>query len=181
MVRKVTIKTCFITFIIFILGMYFMRNSITTLETISNGYGVIDLTSGWTRTKIIKHFTKLGIVGRQYYRDSFYLIDFVYPFLYGFFYSIILRYLLVKSKIGVYLQFLIYIPLIAIFLDLCENVVVISMLNSFPSISNLQADLFNLSNIGKFVCVYFSLISIVMLGTIDTIIKVKNRKASNFC
>lgn len=173
MSRKGTLKGCLITFIIFMIGLYFMRYSAQKLEIISGGYGIFDLTIGWSKAEMLQHLTSLGEEGRKYYKESFYIVDFIYPFLYASFYLTALSYLVGKVKLKNSAYFLPYLPVIALLSDWCENIVVLSMLNNPTKIHQLQVNLFNFCNISKFIFVYSALISILLLLLYLSVKKVK--------
>lgn len=176
MKKNTNFKLCLLAFILFMTSMFIMRNSAKELENITNGLGIIDLTIGWNLHDVSRHLGALGEEGQEYYKNTFYCIDFIYPIMYGLFYSLTILYVSkiygIKNKI---LNMLPWLPIIGLLFDWSENLIVISMLQDITNIGNLQITLFNIFNIGKFICIYISLFIIVSISILNVIKRIQKQ------
>ena len=125
--------------------------TIPNVMSFANGMKTLDmLPTGYSYEYVNALFAQLGQEGRDYYLYRQIPLDMIYPFLFAVSYSIMLIYLFKKgfnptSKI----QYSTIIPLFGGFFDYCENIGIITMLNSFPNISEQIAGITNLFSILK--------------------------------
>jgi hypothetical protein len=105
---------------------------------------------GYSTSYAISLLETLGVNGRSKYLIVQLPIDFVYPALFAITYSLLLtwsfnKYLNKNSK----LYYLVTIPIFVGFFDYLENVLIISMLKSYPNVSQVVVELSSLSTILK--------------------------------
>jgi len=154
--------------------MFIMRSAISTLKGITGGIGILDLHFSYTVQEIYETLFLQGVAGRSYYLTTFFIIDFIYPLTYAFFYSVVISYffkvLKIKNKI---VNYFIILPFIGMAFDYLENLFLSIILMKYPT------ELFYLGLISsyctkiKILCVYLSLLIAILLFLVILFKKIK--------
>ncbi len=117
----------------------------------SNGMKLLDmLPTGYNQDYINELFRTLGENGRGIYLTNQIPVDMIYPLLFGLTYSLILAYFLKKmNKLKSPFTYLRLLPIIAGIADYLENIGIITMLNSYPELTQTTAKTTSLFTIIK--------------------------------
>lgn len=95
-------------------------------------------------------FSALGESGRETYLTNQIPVDMIYPLLFGISYCLLAAYFLKKlSKLDKPYIYLCFLPIITGVSDYCENIGIITMLNSYPDITAAAATITNMFSIIK--------------------------------
>lgn len=134
-------------------GLYFLMlfGTIPHLHKITNGVKILDMMpTGYNLAYTKKLMDALGETGRHYYLFRQLPVDLVYPFFFAISNCLIISWFLKKlGKHDSSWFFVCYLPLIAGFFDYAENFTVISILNSYPEISDSLVQVSNLFSVLK--------------------------------
>jgi len=146
----------------------------------SNGMKLLDMMPiGYDSEYINSLFEALGDKGRFVYLYNQLPVDMIYPFLFGVSYCLLLGYFLKKiNKLNSAFFYLCFLPVIAGTADYLENFGTITMLNTYPVLSQTVMEYTNVFSIIKSMTttVYFiALIIILLMLGVKTI---KERKTS---
>lgn len=167
-------KSVSILLIIFLFSMFMMRNAIATLKEITGGIGILDLHFSYTIQEIYETLFLQGVEGRSYYLSTFFIIDFIYPLTYAFFYSVVISYffkvLKIKNKI---VNFFIILPFIGMSFDYLENLFLSIILMKYPTKLYYLGLISSYSTKLKFLCVYLSLLIAILLFLVILFKKIK--------
>jgi hypothetical protein len=103
----------------------------------SNEMKLLDmLPTGYNQDYVNKLFSTLGENGREIYLTNQIPVDMIYPLLFGLTYSLLLAYFLKKlNKLKSPFTYLCLLPIIAGVSDYLENFGIITMLNSYPDLT----------------------------------------------
>jgi hypothetical protein len=103
----------------------------------SNGMKLLDmLPTGYNLDYVNKLFSALGENGREIYLTNQIPVDMIYPLLFGLSYSLLLVCFLKKlNKLKSPFTYLSLLPIIAGIADYLENIGIITMLNSYPDLT----------------------------------------------
>ena len=96
----------------------------------------LDMRSSYTIDEVVRDFEKLGAEGRAVYRIVVGRIDMIFPLLYGSFFILLLASLL--KKVLPYRSTLIllsFFPLIGMLFDYLENIHILKLLDTFPTLN----------------------------------------------
>jgi hypothetical protein len=129
-----------------VLGLFILTNLVylfMLLVTIpktmgfANGMKLLDmLPTGYNHDYVNKLFIALGEDGREIYLTNQIPVDMIYPLLFGLTYSLLVAYFLKKlNKLKTPLTYLSLLPIIAGIADYLENIGIITMLNSYPDLT----------------------------------------------
>lgn len=148
------------TFVLFlvlytIFPAYILKNAESRIhELAGKETGVIDLTVGFNPGKTLDMVADYGAEGRAYVAKVESTIDIIYPIVYAFLFAIILT-LIYRNRAWVSL-----VPFVTMIFDFCENLCIITLLNSYPEQSYTWATL----------CEIFKLLKWVSFGIIVLLI-----------
>ena len=127
---------------------------------------------GYNAAYVNSLLTTLGEKGRYAYLFNQIPLDMIYPLFFGISLCLILAFLLKRlGKLEGSLFYICFLPLISALFDYCENIGVITILNSYPDNSDLLAQTTNVFSVLKST---FTTINFVML--IVLLIALWNRK-----
>lgn len=172
-----------------ILGLFILTNVVylfmlfvTIPKTMgfSNGMKLLDmLPTGYNRDYVIELFRTLGENGREIYLTNQLPVDMIYPLLFGITYSFLLAYFLKKlNKLKSPFTYLCLLPIIAGIADYSENIGIITMLYSYPDLSEVAVKTTNsfslIKSISTSVFFIVLIIILIMLG-----FKTINRKKTS--
>tara|TARA_R110000787_G_scaffold41071_2_gene101572 strand:+ start:3093 stop:3650 length:558 start_codon:yes stop_codon:yes gene_type:complete len=117
----------------------------------SNGMKLLDmLPTGYNRDYVNELFRTLGENGREIYITNQLPVDMIYPLLFGLTYSLLLAYFLKKlNKLKSPFTYLCLLPIIAGIADYLENIGIITMLNSYPDLTETTVNATNTFSVIK--------------------------------
>lgn len=135
-----------------VLGLFILTNTVyvymltvTIPKTMrfSNGMKLLDMVpTGYDLIYVNKLFNSLGEIGRETYLTNQIPVDMIYPLLFGLTYCLILAYFLKKlTKLNTPFTYLCLIPIIAGIADYLENFGIITMLKSYPKLTEFSVKL----------------------------------------
>ena len=147
--------------------------------TFSNGMDLLDMMpAGYDSVYINTLFAALGENGRQVYLYRQLPVDMIYPFLFGVSYCLLTGYFLKRiTKLSSAAFYLCFLPLIAGTADYLENFGIISMLNSYPNMSQILMDATNVFSIVKSMTTTVFFIALIIILFWLGIKTMKDRKS----
>ena len=166
----------------YLLYFYMILFPIPQLKILAGGMKIPDMMpTGYDPAYLYTLLVTLGEKGRNLYLFKQIPFDMVYPFLYGFSFTLLLAYIynLLFTKQTI-LRFICLIPFVASIFDYAENITIANLIYNFPyfSISNaLMANTFTILK-SSFTIVSFLL---VFMGVLSVIIKRLLEKFRNKC
>lgn len=160
-----------------VLGLFILTNVVylfMLLVTIpktmkfSNGIKLLDmLPTGYNLDYVNKLFRTLGENGREVYLTIQIPVDMIYPLLFGLNYALLLAYFLKKiNKLKSPFTYLSLLPVIAGIADYLENIGIITMLNSYPDLTETTVNITNTFSVIKSISTsifFIALISILII------------------
>lgn len=125
--------------------------TIPMLLSFSKGMKTLDMMPlGYDPDYINLLFDTLGERGREVYLYYQIPIDMIYPFLFGYTYFLLLAFFLKKlHKLNSPYHYLCLLPVVAGIADYAENLGILSMLTTFPELSQFSMSATNISSIVK--------------------------------
>lgn len=149
------------------IAMYILINNtdvgVAGLLGITGGASILDFEFGYTSVQALDMLTALGEQGRNFYLTKIIPIDFLFPLSYMLCYvgwiALLVKYSASKS----YMKLLIFVPIIAMLFDWCENIGIIFMLKKYPLIPKWAAITASTAGILKMICIVASVLAIVAL------------------
>ncbi len=143
-----------------VLGLFILTNvvyifmlTVTIPKTMkfSNGMKLLDMMpTGYDLNYVNELFNSLGKNGRETYLTSQIPVDMIYPLLFGLTYCLLLGYFLKKiNKLNSPYLYLCLLPVIAGISDYLENIGIITMLNSYPNLTQVSVSTTNTFSILK--------------------------------
>lgn len=146
----------------------------------SNGMKLLDMMpTGYDLDYVNKLFETLGEKGREIYLFNQIPIDMIYPFLFGLSYCLVFAFLLKKlDKFDTPYFYLSLLPIVAGVADYLENFGIISMLNSFPDLSQIVVRITNSFTIIKSISTTIYFIGLIVFLIIMGIRILNKRKIS---
>jgi len=144
----------------------------------ANGMKLLDMMPmGYDSAYINALFEVLGEKGRQVYLYNQLPVDMIYPFLFGVSYCLLIGYFLKKiNKLNTAFFYLCFLPLIVGAADYLENLGIITMLYSYPVLSQTIMDSTNIFSIIKSMTTTIYFISLIFILIIFGIKAMKKRK-----
>ncbi|MEN7551463.1 hypothetical protein AAG747_26335 [Rapidithrix thailandica] len=133
----------------------------------SKGMKLFDLMpTGYDLSYTHKLLSTLGEPGREAYLNYQIPLDMVYPFLFGFSYSLLLAYIL--QKLGRFKRpfvFLCLVPIFAGLFDYFENLGIVTLLNAYPKLSNFLVQITSFATLIKsgLTTAYFLILLMVLV------------------
>ena len=129
-----------------VLGLFILTNivyvfmltvTIPLTMNFSNGMELLDMIpTGYDLNYVSELFSSLGENGRKTYLTNQIPVDMVYPLLFGLTYCLLLAYFLKKlNKLNAPYTYLCLLPIIARIADYLENFGIITMLKSYPDLT----------------------------------------------
>lgn len=133
----------------------------------SNGMKLLDmLPMGYDWSYVNELFGSLGTEGRTSYLTKQIPVDMVYPLLFGVSYSLLMAFFLKRlNKLRTPFTYLCLLPIIAGVADYFENLGIISMLRTYPEITEFAAQTTNFLTLLKssFTTAFFLTLIIVLV------------------
>ncbi|NMM29098.1 MAG: hypothetical protein HHJ12_17930 [Glaciimonas sp.] len=150
--RNLNGKTILLLFILTnIVYTIMLTITIPKVMQFSGGMKILDMMpTGYSAEYVNTFLSTLGEQGRDAYLFKQLPIDMIYPFLFGISYCLVLAYFLNKlGKLESQLFYFCLIPLFSGLFDYCENIGIITMINSYPNNSILLTQITSLFTILK--------------------------------
>ena len=146
----------------------------------SNGLKLLDmLPTGYNQEYVNELFRTLGENGRETYLTNQIPVDMIYPLLFGLTYSLLLAYFLKKlNKLKSPFIYLCLLPIIAGIADYLENIGIITMLNSYPDLTETIVNATNSSSVIKSTSTSIFFIALIVILIILGIKFLKRNKTS---
>ena len=146
----------------------------------SNGLKLLDmLPTGYNQEYVNELFRTLGENGRETYLTNQIPVDMIYPLLFGLTYSLLLGYFLKKlNKLKSPFIYLCLLPIIAGIADYLENIGIITMLNSYPDLTETIVNATNTSSVIKSTSTSIFFIALIVILIILGIKFLKRNKTS---
>ncbi len=157
-----------------VLGLFILTNVVYLFMLIvtipktmefSNGMKLLDMMpTGYDLNYVSELFSSLGENGRQTYLTNQIPVDMIYPLLFGLSYCLLLGYFLKKlNKLNTPLLYLCLLPVIAGISDYFENIGIITMLNSYPGLTQASVSTTNMFTILKSISTSAFFISLIVV------------------
>lgn len=159
-----------------VLGLFILTNVVYVFMLIvtipltmnfSNGMELLDMIpTGYDLNYVSELFSSLGENGRKTYLTNQIPVDMIYPLLFGLTYCLLLAYFLKKlNKLNAPYTYLCLLPIIAGIADYLENFGIITMLKSYPDLTEIAVKTTNSFSLIKSVStsVFFIVLIIVLI------------------
>lgn len=170
-----------------VLGLFFFTNivyifmlTVTIPKTMgfSNGMKLLDMMPmGYDLNYVIELFTSLGEIGRETYLTNQIPVDMIYPLLFGLSYCLLLGYFLKKlHKLNTSYIYLCFLPIIAGIADYFENFGIITLLKSYPDLTENAVKITNSFSIIKSISTSVFFMVLIMMLIILGIKTISKRK-----
>ena len=172
-----------------IFGLFILTNVVYTFMLIvtipktmefSNGMRLLDMIpTGYDLNYVSELFSALGENGRKTYLSNQIPVDMVYPLLFALTYCLLLAYFLKKlDKLNAPYTYLCLLPIIAGIADYLENFGIITMLKSYPDLTEIAVKTTNSFSLIKSISTsIFFIVLIIVLIILG--FKAMNRKKTN--
>lgn len=157
-----------------VLGLFILTNLVYAfmlLVTIpytmefSNGMEILDMMpTGYDLDYVNKLFSTLGENGRETYLTSQIPVDMIYPLLFGISYGLVLAYFLKKiNRLNSSFMYLCLLPIIAGVADYIENIGIITMLNSYPDLTETTVNATSMFSVIKSISTSIFFLALVII------------------
>lgn len=150
-----------------IIYAFMLTVTIPHVMNFSGGMKLLDMMPGGYNAEYVNSLlSALGEKGRHAYLFRQIPVDMVYPFLFGISNCLVLAYFLNKlGRLESSYFYLCFLPILAGIFDYCENIGIITLLNSFPHNSDLLSETTNVFSVLKstFTTLYFIILSIILI------------------
>jgi len=172
-----------------VLGLFILTNvvyafmlMVTIPKTMgfSNGMKLLDmLPTGYNHDYVNELFRTLGENGREIYLTNQIPVDMIYPLLFGLTYSLLFAYFLKKlNKLKLPFTYLCLLPIIAGIADYLENIGIITMLNSYPDLTETAVNATNTFSIVKSMTTTVFFIALIIILLMLGVKTIKERRTS---
>jgi len=118
--------------LIFISALMIMRKIEPGFLAHSNGAKMLDMRFGYDATNVFELFTTLGVVGRSIY-VRYLCDDFIFIASFAIVQNYILEFIMGKAMLNSKWRVLLAIAYLRAFFDVVENIIILILLNSFPT------------------------------------------------
>jgi len=163
-----------------VIYLFMLMVTIPKTMGFSNGMKLLDmLPTGYNQDYVNELFRTLGENGRDIYLTNQIPVDMIYPLLFGLTYSLLLAYFLKKlNKLKHPFTYLCLLPIIAGIADYLENFGIITMLNSYPDLTETTVNATNTFSVIKSISTSMFFIALIVVLIILGIKFVKRNKSS---
>jgi len=163
-----------------VIYLFMLMVTIPKTMGFSNGMKLLDmLPTGYNQDYVNELFRTLGENGRDIYLTNQIPVDMIYPLLFGLTYSLLLAYFLKKlNKLKHPFTYLCLLPIIAGIADYMENFGIITMLNSYPDLTETTVNATNTFSVIKSISTSMFFIALIVVLIILGIKFVKRNKSS---
>ncbi len=153
-----------------ILYTIMLTMTIPQVMSYSGGMKLLDMIpTGYDAAYVGTLLNALGEKGRDAYLFNQIPVDMVYPLFFGVSYCLIFAYILkILGKVDSKLFYICFLPLLAGLFDYCENIGIITLLNTWPDNSTLLAQLTSVFSVLKsaLTTIYFILLIIFTIALV---------------
>ena len=168
LLKKSNGKTVLFLFIVTSLVYLVMLTvTIPKVASYADGLRILDMMpTGYDLAYVEQLFGSLGLKGREGYLFYQLPLDMIYPFLFGFSYSLLLVYFLRKlDKFESPLLYFCILPLVAAVADYAENIGILNLLLNYPELSGTAVMRTNIFTLIKSVTstIYFMVLMAVFI------------------
>jgi len=159
-----------------VLGLFILTNlvyafmllvTIPKTMVFSNGMKLLDMMpTGYDFNYVNKLFITLGETGRNIYLTNQIPVDMIYPLLFGISYCLVMAYFLKKlNKLNTPFIYLCLLPIIAGIADYFENIGIITMLKTFPDITETMVNTTSIFSVIKSIStsIYFITLIVILI------------------
>ena len=133
----------------------------------SHGMKLLDmLPTGYNKNYVNELFRALGENGREIYLTNQIPVDMIYPLLFGLTYTLLLAYFLKKlDKLNSPYTYLCLLPIFAGIADYLENIGIITMLKSYPDLTEISVNATNTFSVIKSTStsIYFIVLIVILI------------------
>lgn len=147
--------------------VFMLTVTIPLTMNFSNGMDLLDMIpTGYDMNYVSELFTSLGEEGRQTYLTNQIPVDMIYPLLFGLSYCLLLAYFLKKlNKLIAPYTYLCLLPILAGIADYLENFGIITLLKSYPELTETAVKTTNSFSLIKSISTsaYFIVLIIVLI------------------
>ena len=170
-----------------VLGLFILTNLVYAfmlLVTIPKTMGFANemklldmMPTGYDIDYVNKLFSALGSNGRETYLTNQIPVDMIYPLLFGITYCLVMAYFLKKiNKLNAPFMYLGVLPIIAGIADYFENIGIITMLNSYPDLTETTVSMTNIFSVIKSVStsLFFIALIVVLIALVLKLFKKKS-------
>ncbi len=172
-----------------VLGLFILTNviyifmlTVTIPRTMShsNGMKLLDMMpTGYDLNYVSQLFDSLGEIGRRYYLTNQIPVDMIYPLLFGLSYCLLLAYFLKKlKKLNAPYIYLCLLPIIAGIADYLENFGIITMLKSYPDLTQGMVSTTSLFSVIKSISTSLFFITLIIVLILLGFKAIKEKKTS---
>lgn len=165
--ERATVKKALLATLIFAGAFYVINLSsigINGLLKITGGPNILDFEHGYSVERAYTIFEQLGEKGRAFYSGRIIPVDFLFAISYMFFYSAWMSFF-IKSiqRKGIYLKWILCVPVLNMLSDWIENINIILMLKQYPERLEKVCWIGSLATRLKFYCVNLNLVCLTVL------------------
>jgi len=160
--------------------LYMLMVTIPKTMGFSNGMKLLDmLPTGYNKNYVNELFRALGENGREIYLTNQIPVDMIYPLLFGLTYTLLLAYFLKKlNKLKSPYTYLCLLPIFAGIADYLENIGIITMLKSYPDLTEISVNATNTFSVIKSISTSIFFIALIVILIILGIKFVRRNKTS---
>ena len=134
-------------------------------------YNMLDLFFGYSMGEAFSLLEGIGEGGRAAHLYATAFADMIYPFIYSIFLSLLLAQMIKKIlSTGSYYSYFVIFPFFIMVFDFIENSAIITMILSFPDITETMAEVGSIAGIAKW-CSTGLVIILVIIIAISILIK----------
>ncbi|MDB4292164.1 hypothetical protein N9954_02065 [Maribacter sp.] len=158
--------------------IFMLTVTIPRAMNFSNGMDLLDMKpTGYDLNYVSELFRALGENGREAYLINQIPVDMLYPFLFGLTYCLLLGYFLKKlDKLKLPFTYLCLLPILAGLADYLENFGIITLLTSYPDVTELAVKTTSTFSLVKSISTsafFIVLILILLILGVKTLIRTK--------
>lgn len=150
--RTASIRGLSLFFGLYLIVFGVIQVTLTKLNSITNGIGILDFEVGYTKQRVLEVFGSYGGEGMALYQNI-QLLDILNPVLYSWLFAMIL-FLLFR---GTRMVWTVILPLLIGLFDYAENAMLFEMARSYPDISDLTITISSNLSLLKFSAIIASL------------------------
>jgi hypothetical protein len=159
--------------LILILALMIMKKIESGFLVYSNGAKTLDMRFGYNATDVLNLFTTLSVEGRSIYVE--YLCDdFIFIASFAIVQNYILKFVIGKEMLNSTWRTLLSIAYLRAFFDVTENIIILILLNRFPSMLTFLITI--ASNVTKFKFILLGIWSLAIPITLLARLIMKKRK-----
>ncbi len=149
----------------------------------ADGMKLLDMMPmGYDSAYVIDLMNKLGEDGRETYLYYQIPVDFIYPFLFGLCYSLLLAYFIKRlQRLDTALIYFCLLPILAGLADYLENFGIVYLLSTFPALPDWAIKITNIFSVVKSAATtgyFITLILVLIVLGVNFLIKVRNFKSN---